>query len=372
MITIAVAPSAGGSFGEATRGDVWLLLMYLAMALGVSFLCSMLEAGILSVPRAHVAVLIRRGRPSGRLLARLKDNIDRPLSAILTLNTVAHTIGAAGVGAQAYVVFQGKWVMLTSVVLTAMILVFSEIIPKTIGAVYARPLAPMTARVTQILVIICYPLVVAFESMGRLIGPRGQAGSRMSREEVISVAELGASEGALANRESHVIRNLLQMRQIRVKDIMTPRPVVEMHAASMTVGQLMETSRMLRFARMPVYGDGPDDLRGLVHRYDLLNAYRNGEVKRRLGDLAEPLTAIPETANVAYCLEQFIERQVQMFQVVDEYGGTEGIVTFEDAVETLLGVEIVDETDSVEDMRKVAADLAARRYRRIQADRRAL
>ena len=332
-----------------------LLMLYLLLALGVSFLCSLTESGLLSLSHARVVALARSGRSSGRMLERMKENIERPLAAILTLNTVAHTIGAAGVGAEAYVVFGSEWVAVTSAVLTVLILVFSEIIPKTLGVVYAGQLAPVTAYTITGMIYLTYPLVVVFQALSRLLG-RGHA-QKFTREEFALIAELGQTEGALHEKEYRIIRNLLRLRKVRVRDVMTPRTVAFMLPKAQTVRQVLEEYRPLRFARIPVYGKGPDDVAGLVLRHALTLAAREGRGESTLAELAGPIHAVPESAQLDQVLDEFVRRREHLFLAVDDHGGTAGIVTLEDAIETLLGAEIVDETDPVVDMRELAGRL---------------
>lgn len=345
-----------------------MLLVYVGMALGVSFLCSLLESAILSTPPSYVAMLAQRKTGSGLLLRRLKEHIDRPLAAILTLNTVAHTIGAAGVGAQAQKVFGSKWVTLTSIVLTLLILVLTEIIPKTLGAVYWKRLTGFVAYTLRAMIILCLPFVVGFEWLSRRVAS-GERKTSVTREEILSVATLGLHQGTLVENESRLIRNVLLMRAIRVSDVMTPRPVVFALPSETTVAQAVETRQILGFSRIPVFREHIDHLSGVVHRFRILEAYRKGDLDQTLAPLATPLHAVPEAMSVSDLLNQFLERREHMFHVLDEFGGTAGIVTLEDAMETLLGVEIVDESDSVEDMRELARERSAKRRAQYLEDR---
>lgn len=332
-----------------------LLVLYLLLALGVSFFCSLAESGLLSLSRARVAVRAKAGRASGRMLERMKENIERPLAAILTLNTVAHTIGAAGVGAEAYVVFGREWVAVTSAVLTVLILVFSEIIPKTLGVVYAGQLAPFTAYTITGMIYLTYPLVVVFQALSRMLGRRHE--QKLTRDEFTLIAELGQTEGALHEKEYRIIRNLLRLRKIRVGDVMTPRTVVFMLQKDQTVQQVLDQHRPLRFSRVPIYGEGPDDIAGVVLRPALATALQDGRGALTLAELAGPVHAVPENTHLDLVLDEFVRRREHLFLAVDEHGGTAGIVTLEDAIETLLGTEIVDETDPVVDMRELAGRL---------------
>jgi len=344
-----------------------LLILYLALAIGVSFLCSMLEAALLSVPRSYITLMVEQGHRAGRKLQQMKRDIDRPLAAILTLNTIAHTVGAAGVGAQSAVVFGDAWVGATSAVLTLLILVFSEIIPKRLGAVYAKPLAGFSTWMTELLIIVLLPIVWSLEGVNRLVGGRHEQ-TRLSRGELHSMAELGRAEGAISPGEAHVIRNLLALREIEIRRIMTPRNVVFALDQDLTVGGAVSPNRTLRFARIPIHAGDPDRITGFVTRYDIYQAHSRGQQEAALKELARPIRPVPEHASVADAIEQFLEHHEQLFQVVDEYGGTAGIVTLEDAMETLLGVEIVDETDAVVDMQALARRILERRQRRLEAE----
>ena len=338
-----------------------LLIFYLLLALGVSFLCSLTESGLLSLSRSSVAALVKQNRPSGRMLDRMKDNIERPLAAILTLNTVAHTIGAAGVGAESYAIFGSEWVAITSAVLTVLILVFSEIIPKTLGVVYAVRLATFTAYTITGMIYLTYPLVVVFQALSRLLGQGGE--QKLTREEFAVIAELGQTEGALHEKEYHIIRNVLRMSRVRVRDVMTPRTVVFMLNKDMTVREALDQHGPLRFARIPVSGEGPDDVVGVVFRHVISQAAQDGREGDTLEKLAREIHAVPRDAALDRVLDEFIRRKEQFFLVVDEYGGTAGIITLEDAIETLLGAEIVDETDKVVDMRELAGRLFENKLR---------
>lgn len=338
-----------------------MLLIYLAIALGVSFLCSLLEAALLSLPPSHVATLAQNGSRSGRWLAWMKGHIDRPLAAILTLNTMAHTFGAAGVGAEATVVFGARWIGAVSVVVTILILLVSEIIPKTLGAVHARKLGAFTAVSVMVLIYATYPVVVVCEWLSRLVSGSRRAVS-ISRDEVLTMAQLGEAGGVLTGDEAKAIRNLLRLREVLAKDVMTPRRVVFALPADTPASEAFGRGQSLPFSRIPLYGESLDDLKGLVHRYRIAQAATQGRGDRPLSELARPLHAFPEQGSVASALEQFIKRNEQFFQVVDEYGGTAGILTLEDVLETMLGVEIVDETDTVTDMRELARRAVAHRH----------
>lgn len=338
-----------------------LLLTYLLTALAISFLCSLLEAVLLSVPRSHIAVLVDQGSRAGMRLHRMKEDVDRPLAAILTLNTFAHTLGAAGVGAEAALLWGDAWVGAVSLVVTLLILVLSEIIPKTLGAVHAKSIAPFAAWVTQGMIVVLHPIVAMCDWISKVLSRSNQAVPRISRDEVRSMARLAFEEGAVDQDEANVIRNLVALREVHVEQVMTPRTVVCTFRIDQTVEEVTR-GEPPRFARIPVVGQSPDDVRGLVHRHQLFTALHEGRGSTALGELVRPLHVVPELARLSAVLKEFTDRREHLFLVVDEYGGYAGIITLEDVIETLLGVEIVDETDTVEDMQALARELARRRH----------
>lgn len=331
-----------------------MLTIYIALTVITSFICSLMEAVILSIRPAFISTLEKDGRKSGQLLASLHENIDKPLAAILTLNTIANTVGSIGIGVEVNKIWGDGYLAVVSGVMTFVILIFSEIIPKTLGAVKSKKLAPAAAYIISGMVIMTYPFVLLSKQINRLI-----AGKRIkvtSREEMIAQAEIGADEGSIQHKESRIIRNLLLLDTMKVQDIMTPRSVVFALEVNQNVGAVHETHKPLRFSRIPVYEDTLDNVKGLLHRYKLLDAVSNDQFDRKIGELLTTVHSIGENTPVAAALDQFVARREHLFLVVDEYGTVDGIVTLEDTIETLLGVEIVDEYDSVEDMREYALE----------------
>ncbi|MGD2076052.1 MAG: CNNM domain-containing protein [Gammaproteobacteria bacterium] len=339
-----------------------LLVVYVSTALGFSFLCSIAEAVILSVNAPYIRVLQQRGRRAGVLLDTLKQDINSPLAAILTLNTIAHTVGAAGAGAQAAKVFGSAYVGAASAVLTLLILVFSEIIPKTLGAHHWKRLAPLTAYLLRGLIWLLYPFVVLSQALTRGLA-RGPTLTGFSREELAAMAEISAREGQLEPQEITILTNLLRLRKSRVTDVMTPRTVVFSLDEDLTVEQFFWKYGSQRFSRIPIYSEDPGHLDGFVLRSDLLLAQARGNTDTRLSTYRREMSALPATTPLSRAFDAFLRQRAHIMMVVDEYGSIEGIVTLEDLLETLLGLEIVDESDATIDMQALARRLWRKRAR---------
>jgi len=331
------------------------LITYFVTALVVSFLCSLLESVLLSISITHVSVLEKNGSHSGKIMAELKENINRPLAAILTINTVANTVGAAGVGAQTMVLYGNEWVAVASGILTLSILIFSEIIPKTIGAVYNKSLSSFTAYTVRSLMVIAYPFVVLSESMAGLIHSGENGGeSKASREELLAMAEISEDEGSIDEQEGDIIENLMKLDDIAIEEVMTPRSVVFALNQNRTVGEVVEKHSPIAFSRIPVFDEDLDNVIGLVNRYTLVNEQAEDRFDIKMSELMKPIHTVKERESVSDVLDQFVKRRQQIFMVTDDFGTTTGLISLEDAIETLLGVEIVDEHDNVVDMRKLA------------------
>jgi CBS domain containing-hemolysin-like protein len=342
-----------------------LLVLYVLLALGVSFLCSVLEAVLLSVTPSYIAALQQNDRKVGDRLAKLKRDIDRPLASILSLNTIAHTVGATGAGAQAAIVFDDTGVGIFSAALTLAILVLSEIIPKTIGATFWRRLAPWSGRILGPLIFLMYPLVIMSKGITRLISGGQKVSHTVSREEFTALADLGTREGIIEEEESRVLRNLLRFKSLRVKDIMTPRTVVLAVNEETKVLDFFTDRPNPRFSRIPVFGENRDDITGYVLKHDMLLELANDRDEVKLKDLKREILVVPELLSLRELFERLIETQEHLALVVDEYGGMAGIVTMEDLVETLLGLEIVDEVDVIQDMQVLARQQWYNRARRL-------
>lgn len=330
-----------------------LLFFYLFLALFVSFLCSIMESVLLSTPLAFLYSNEQLGKKWAKDFISLKNNIDKPLSAILSLNTVAHTVGAAGVGAQAIVVFGDAYFGLVSAILTILILVITEIIPKTIGASYSRRLAMTTTYTIKGMIFITYPLVLLSGFITKAITGNKEE-KQTSREEISALTSIGAEEGIFNSKEHNIIQNILKLKSIKVTEIMTPRVVVETASEKMPVDSFLENKELMKFSRIPVYLDGEENITGYVLRQSVLENIAKDNHKLEMGTLKREIVVVPETNNIFLVWEKLLKKKEHIALVVDEYGGMDGIVTLEDIIETMLGLEIMDESDTISDMREYA------------------
>lgn len=332
---------------------MWLLILYVGLAIGVSFLCSIMEAVLLSVTPGYLVSLSEERPRTAKRLRRLKESIDEPLAAILSLNTIAHTVGAAGAGAQAARVFGSNWLGLFSALLTLAILFLSEIIPKTIGAVYWKRLAPPVTRLLGWLIVPLKPLVWLSGLASRVISADHNP-VHVSRDEIRALANLGAQQGVLDEDESRIVEALLRFRSLRATDVMTPRIVIFALSAEDTVGAVLTRHQPLRFSRIPIYRGSIDTVAGFVLKDEILEHAARGDVGTTLEELRRELLFIPATVRLSNLLDIFLSSREHIAAVIDEFGGTAGLITLEDVVETLLDLEIVDEVDGVEDLRAAA------------------
>jgi CBS domain containing-hemolysin-like protein len=330
-----------------------LLLLYLSLAILISFLCSILEAVLLSTTPSYVESIKQQKSSLGHKLEKLKENIDRPLAAILSFNTIAHTVGAAGVGAQAARLWGSNYLGLVSAILTLLILIFSEIIPKTIGATYWRSLTGFTANTLNILIKIMYPLVLLSQVIARLLS-KDTDKSSVSRAEVSAMADIGHKEGVFEEMESKIIKNLIRLRKITVQDIMTPRTVMIMVQQDQPLEDFINKEAYEKFSRIPVYNEDWDDITGYVHKHDVLKKLAEDQHHVLLKDIKRNISMVLQTLRLPQLMDQLIVNRDHIALVTDQYGGVSGLVTMEDIMETLLGIEIVDEFDSEKDMQEFA------------------
>lgn len=337
-----------------------LLLAYLFLALFISFLCSIMEAVLLSTPQSFLMVKKDSGAGWASSFLDMKNNIDKPLSAILSLNTVAHTVGAAGVGAQAIKVFGEASFGIVSAVLTILILVLTEIIPKTIGARYWRNLTKFSYLTIRLMTWITYPLVQMSAVITRLIAGK-QHEQKTSREEIAAMASIGANEGVFHEKEDKIIQHILSLKNLKVSDIMTPRVVVVMADEALSLEAFMENKTDLKFSRIPVYSGHEENVTGYVVRQTLLEKLAEDKHNLLLKDIKRDILIVPDSMTLFSIWEKMLLAREHIALIVDEYGGMDGIVTMEDIIESLLGLEIVDEKDTITDMQAYAREQYSKR-----------
>lgn len=335
---------------------MFLLFFYLFLALSISFTCSILESVLLSTPLPFLMARSKEGDKKAQRLIKMKEKIDRPLSAILSLNTIAHTVGAAGVGSQATIVFGEEYFGWASAILTILILVFTEIIPKTIGTRYAKSLAGVSGAIIQAMIIIVYPIVIASAYITNFFSKKRQGNNTTSREEISVLANIGTEEGILMDNENKIIQNLIHLKQIRVSEIMTPRVVLACVDEETNLAQFLKNKRFLSFSRVPVYANNPENITGFVLRQTVFERVTSGQKDLKLVDIKRSILFVPKNETVLSVWENLMKKKEHIALVVDEYGGVDGIVTLEDIIETLLGIEILDEKDTISDMQQFARD----------------
>ncbi len=334
--------------------DALLLIFYVLLALITSFLCSIAEAVLLSMTPSYIENQKQKRPEYAALLKRLRqDGVDQSLAAILTLNTIAHTVGAIGAGAKATIVFGNAWFGLFSAVMTLMILFLSEIIPKTIGAVYWEKLVRLTAYFVNGLIVILYPIVWVAESVTKFIS-HGKTVHMFNRDEFVAMSRVGEKTGHISNNEVRIIRNLFRFDSLKVTDIMTPRIVIGSLPEDTTVTAASEYAERVRFSRLLIHKGDPDTVTGYVLRNEIFLSKAKGQGSETLKTFRHDLLAVPEQLSLTRLLEQFLENRQYIAVVIDEYGGTAGLVTLEDLVETLVGMEIMDETDEIANLRSLA------------------
>jgi len=339
-----------------------LLLIYATVSIFFSFLCSILEAVLLSVTPTFVNLKKKEGKSYASSLEVLKEDVDKPLIAILTLNTIAHTVGAILVGVQAenlpykIEILGFNIVGVVSAIMTILILVVSEIIPKTIGATYWKSLTNFTTKTLQVLM---FPLkwtgiLWLLQLTTKLIGKGAHGESILSREDFSAMADIAKEEGVFEESESKVIKNLLNFKSIYAKDIMTPRSVMKIAEEETNIKIFFDTNKKLRFSRIPIYKDNPDNITGYVLKDDIYKDLAEDKDQKHLLDLKRKLLVINRNVPIPNLFEKLIQEKEHIALVVDEYGSVSGLVTMEDVIETLLGLEIMDESDTDADMQQLA------------------
>ena len=336
-----------------------LLIIYGVLSIFFSFLCSILEAVLLSVTPTFINIQKKEGKSYADNLKALKQDVDKPLIAILTLNTIAHTVGAIMVGTEAKKLYGDEdsyGVFIISVVMTILILVASEIIPKTIGAMYWKQLAGFSTRTLDFMVLILKytGILWILQLFTKIIGSKGHGESVLSREDFSAMAEIATDKGVFQESESKVIRNLLGFKDILVKDVMTPRSVMKIDSASKTIQEFFDENPNLKFSRIPIHGEQTDDITGYILKDKLMEAIIHGKGSESLSSIQRDLLVTNRNLPIPELFEKLIEHREHIALVVDEYGSVSGLVSQEDVIETLLGLEIMDESDNVADLQQLA------------------
>ena len=364
----AAETSTSLSAPSPTQADIILLIIFVAGALVFSFICSVAEAVLLSITPSFVEK-IKTDQPqrAATLKALRQDSVDRSLAAILTVNTIAHTVGAIASGAQATIVFGSTWIGLFSGIMTLAILFLSEIIPKTIGAVYWTSLVGPTMVFIQLSIKLLYPLIWISEGLTKLIA-RGKPVHPFSRDEFLAMTNIGERSGEIKEHEARIVRNLIHFSSLAGEDIMTPRTVVAALSQDETVSSAAIEMSKHPFSRFPVYGKDIDDVVGLVLRDEILAMEAKGDGNVALSTVKRDILHIEAKTLLPELLELFLTSRKHIALVVDTYGGTKGIVSLEDVIEALLGMEIMDEMDNVEDMRQLARKQWLERAKKLGID----
>jgi CBS domain containing-hemolysin-like protein len=317
----------------------------------------MMETVLLTTPVSFINIKEGEGHKSARIFKKLKQNVDRPLSAILSLNTIANTVGAAGVGAQATLIFGKVYFGIISAVLTILILIISEILPKTIGAYYWRSIAMPAGKIIQTMVYITYPLVIISEFMTRLISSRAKDKATVSREEISAMVDIGTEEGTFEDTEKKIIQNLIKLRSVRTSDVMTPRVVVATASEDITIGEFYKNKIYLHYSRIPVYsGENKENITGFIYRQEVFEHLAKDNFDLKLIEIKKPILVVPNVQPLTVLWENLLSQKAHIALIVDEYGGFEGVVTMEDIIETILGLEIMDDRDVVADLQQFARD----------------
>ena len=333
-----------------------LLLLFLFGAMGISFLCSVLESVLMSTSLSYINLREEEGYAPAKLMSKYKDDTSRPLAAILSLNTIANTIGAAGVGMQVTAVFGSKWFGLMSAITTILILVFSEIIPKVIGTTYWRELMGFTARTIHALIFILYPFVLLVELITKAF-PDNEDDPSVSREEVLAMVNVGEEEGVVDEDENKIFTNLMRLDSIHAYDVMTPRVVAKIAPENMTLRAYYDNDEYDHFSRIPLYNPtAPEYITGYVLRNDALEELTEDHFRKTLGGIKRSLPAFDQDLTLGIIFDSMLKQKSQIAQIIDEYGMFVGILTLEDIIETIFGLEIIDENDTVIDMQQYARD----------------
>ena len=331
-----------------------LLIIYLLLTMGISFLCSLLESVLMSTPLSYLTMKEDEGDKNAALFMKFKQDPDRPLSAILSLNTIANTLGAAAVGHQATLLTGEHWFGIISAAMTVLILVFSEIVPKTIGTSHWKNLLWLS-RIMRLLVYLLYPVVWLIDKLHNTISDE-DPDLGIPREEVSAMANMGEDEGVLDNSENKVIQNIIKLDDIKAYDVMTPRVVAAIAPESMTLKSFYKREELSHNSRIPVYAESPEFITGYILRYDVLEQLADDKFDVKLGAIKRQIAAFHEETSVSDIWESLLKTKDQIALIIDDYGCFQGIITLEDIIETILGMEIIDENDTITDMQQYAKE----------------
>ena len=332
-----------------------LLLIFLLGAMLISFMCSILEASLMSTPLSYVNMREDEGYKPATRFKRYKTDNARPIAAILSLNTIANTIGAAGVGAQATEVFGSQWFGLVSAITTILILVFSEIIPKTIGSRHWKKLMGFTTRALRLIIIVLFPIVWVVEQLSKTIA-EDEDEAAVSREEVAAMADMAEDEEVIDEDENKIIQNVIKLDDVKAEDVMTPTTVAAIAPEQMTLKEFYRDKAYSHFSRIPVYSDSDEYITGYVLRSEALELLTEDKFNMTLGEIKRDIVMYKEEMPVSEIWDSMLRNKRHIACVIDEYGSFQGIITLEDIIETIVGLEIMDERDDVADMRQLALD----------------
>lgn len=335
--------------------DMTELVIFLLAALCISFLCSILEASLMSTPISYITLKEEEGFKAAARFKQYKQDSSRPLAAILSLNTIANTIGAAGVGRQATIIFGSQWFGLVSALTTILILVFAEIIPKTIGTAHWKSLTGFTANTIHLLITVLFPIVVTVEFLQKMISG-SKSDVSVSRDEIGAMADVAEETGELEEDENEIIQNIINIDEIAAKEAMTPRVVAAIAPESMTIKKFYKDRRFLHHSRIPVYSDNDEYITGYILRMDALQLMAEDKFDRTLSDIKRSVSSFPEDTTIDKIWDGMLKSKEQIAIIINEYGSFQGLLTMEDIIETVLGDEIVDERDEVVDMQQLALD----------------
>lgn len=343
--------------------NMTLLLVFLIGAMAISFLCSLLESTLMSTPISYISMREDEGYKYAVLFKRYKVDNARPIAAILSLNTIANTIGAAGVGAQATAVFGSQWFGLVSGITTVLILFFSEIIPKTIGTSHWKSLMGFVAGTIRVLIVIMFPIVVIIEWTTKLFTSNDEE-VIVSREEVAAMADVGEDEGVIDEDENKIIQNVIKLNNVKAYDVMTPRVVAAIASESMTLKDFYKDKNYSHFSRIPVYAESPEFITGYILRSKALEDLAEDHFEKKIGDIKRNILLFNEEMSVNDIWDALLKNKEQIAGIIDEYGTFQGILTLEDIIETIFGLEIIDERDEVSDMQQYARERWQQRQKR--------